>query len=392
MVLGAIGDIERFDLNLSFLPLAHVLERVGGHFVPLYLGRTVAYARSLETIAEDLLTVRPRYAIVVPRVLEKVYARIFARVQDEPAIRRAIFMWAVRTGSECSEQIERKRAIGPLLALKRAIAKKLVFSKIHKGVGGRLEVFVCGGAPLSATIARFFHSVGIMVCEGWGLTETSAPATVNAPGDFRFGSVGKPMPGVELRFAADGELLVRGENVFGGYFKDEKATREVFDENGFFRTGDIGRVDEDGFYYITDRKKELIITAAGKNIAPQKIETMLKERAIISNALVHGDRRNYLVAILTLDRGVLRQTHPGLSARPVDDPEVRAVVGAEISIVNEELARFEQIKDFRIVEEDFTVERGELTVTMKLKRRVIEKTYMALLDEMYPAEIVIPLA
>lgn len=382
---NAVEDIEGLDSNLSFLPLAHVLERFGGHWWPLARGVKVCYARSLETAGEDFVAIKPSYAVVVPRVLEKVHAKIYTQLQKAPRLRRQIFHWAVNVGHRWSEAVERKSAIAPVLKIQHAIADRLVYVKIRERLGGRIVFLVCGGAPLTADLARFFHGMGIMVCEGWGLTETSAPATLNTPSAYRFGSVGRSLPGVDVKLAEDGELLVRGPNVFQGYFKDPEATREAFDADGFFRTGDIGDVDADGYFYVTDRKKELIITAAGKNIAPQKIENMLRERRYISNCLVHGDRRHFLVALIALDRESIRSRHPDLAARPADDISLRTLIERQIEHVNNQLARFEQIKDFRIIEQDFAPETGELTVTMKLKRRVVEERYREVLDEMYGA-------
>jgi long-chain acyl-CoA synthetase len=269
------------------------------------------------------------------------------------------------------------------LALQAVTADRLVFAPIRERLGGRMQAVVCGGAPLSAEVARFFHAMGVLVCEGWGATETTGPATINVPGDFRFGSVGKPLPGVTVKRAPDGELLVRGPNVFSGYFKDEAATRAAFDADGFFRTGDIGEQDADGFWYITDRKKELIITAGGKNIAPQKLEQRLTARPGIAGACVVGDRRAYLVARLSLDRPALAAGHPALADAPVDDPALRAAIAREVAEVNAGPARVEQIKDFRLLDSDFSPESGELTYTLKLKRRVIEARHAALIGAMY---------
>lgn len=385
-LISALGDMSRFDLSLSFLPLAHALERFVGHYGPLYVGGTIAYARSLETVAEDFTQVRPRYATVVPRFLEKVYHRVHAQVEASPPLRRKIFHWAVEVGRRWSIATEKGAAIGPALALQRAIADRLVYSRIRNRMGGRVEIFCCGGAPLSENICRFFHAIGILVCEAWGLTETSAPATVNSPGEYRFGSVGKAMPGVELKVAEDGELLVRGGNVFREYYRDPEGTAAAFEADGFFRTGDIGCRDEDGFVYITDRKKEIIVTTAGKNIAPQRIEKLLKDRPLVANAIVHGDRRNYLVALISVDRDALGAKYPELVSKPASDPGLRTVIQSEVHGVNEHLARFEQVKDFRILDHDFSVEGGELTVTMKLKRRTIEEHHRMLLDSMYLAE------
>ncbi|MEP0775264.1 MAG: long-chain fatty acid--CoA ligase, partial [Acidobacteriota bacterium] len=382
-VVAAFGDISALRLNLSFLPLAHALERIAGHFLPLVQGNTIAYARSLDTLAEDFRAVRPDFAVAVPRVFEKVHARIHTQVRGKPAPARALFRWAVGVGVERSLRLERGQPIPPSLAARYAAADLLVFRAIRARLGGRLRLFVSGGAPLAADIARFFHAAGILVCEGWGATETSAPSTWNTPAAYRFGSVGRPLPGVEVRLDADGELQVRGVNVFPGYLDNPEANAEAFTPDGFWRSGDIGRVDEEGFYYITDRKKELIITAGGKNIAPQKLENLLRQRPLISHCLVHGDRRPYVVALLTVDRAALAAAHPELADASPEDERLRRLLEAEVAEVNRQLARFEQIKKFRVLPGEFTAQGGELSQSLKLKRRVVEERHRPLLETMY---------
>jgi long-chain acyl-CoA synthetase len=385
--LEAIGGNRfRLEVGLRVLPLAHALERITGHFIVIYRGGVSAQVRGMDTIAADLRAIRPDFAPLVPRVYEKAYAAILARVGGMPALKRRIFAWALRVGTARSVLLERGEAVPPLVTLSYSVADRLVFREIREGFGGRIEFFGSGGAPLSVEVARFFHAAGIVVCEAWGATETTAPATTNTPERFRFGSVGRPLPGVEVKVAEDGELLVRGINVFREYFKDPTATGDAFDEDGFYRTGDVGRIDEDGFVYITDRKKELIITAAGKNIAPQKLENLLRERPFVSNALVHCDRRPYVVALVTLDRAALGVARPDLASAPADDPRIVSLIAHEVEAANGRLPRFEQIKHFRIVEREFSPETGELTLTLKLKRRVIEANYRDLLDGMYSSE------
>lgn len=383
-VVEAAGEItDQLWYNLSFLPLAHVMERVAGHFFPLLAERTVTYSRGLDALGDDFRAVRPHLTVAVPRVFEKIHARVLADVARKPRPQRALFEWAVGVGRRRSLAQERGQPIGPALAAQARLADALVFRKLRDAVGGRIALLVSGGAPLSAEVARFFHGAGILVCEGWGATETSAPATLNVPSAYRFGSVGRPLPGVEVVVADDGELLVRGENVCAGYLDDPEANAETFDADGFYHSGDIGRRDEDGFFYITDRKKELIITAYGKNIAPQKIENLLRERRFISNCIVHGDRRSHLVALITIDRDDLRARRPDLAAVDATDPRLASLIGKEVDAVNAGLPSFEHIRSFRVLDHDFSPETGELTPTMKLKRRVIETKYHALLDELY---------
>lgn len=381
--LEAVPHTRRLEVNLSFLPLAHALERLGGHFLPLVLGRTVAYARGLDTIADDFRAVRPDFAIAVPRVFEKVHGRIMARAAASPPLRRRLFDWALRQGLERSRLAESSRPVPPALGLRHAVADLLVLRRLRGALGGRLRLLISGGAPLDGDIARFFHAAGILVLEGWGATETSAPATLNTPEAFRFGSVGRPLPGVEVRLADDGELEVRGPSVFAGYWRDPEATAEVLGEDGWYATGDIGRFDDDGFVWITDRKKEIIVTAGGKNIAPQRIERLLRARPGIANCMAWGDRRPYLVALLTLDREGLAAVEPALAGTAPDHPALVAHLRAQVDAVNAELARFEQVKAFRVVEPDFTVEGGELTVTQKLKRRVVAAKHAAALAALY---------
>ncbi|MFZ5785473.1 MAG: AMP-dependent synthetase/ligase, partial [Acidobacteriota bacterium] len=344
-----------------------------------------AYARSLDTVAEDFRTIRPDYAVAVPRVFEKVAARILGEVAGKPPAVRALFGWALAAGTRRSELDERGAPIPALVRVRCVLADALVLRRVRARFGGRLKLFVSGGAPLAADVARLFHACGILVCEGWGATETAAPATWNTPRAFRFGSVGRPLPGIEVRIATDGELEVRGPNVFKGYLDNPQETADAFTPDGFWRSGDIGGVDGDGFFHITDRKKELVILASGKNIAPAKVENLLRQRPLISNCMVHGDRRPYLVAAITLDRAELAARRPELAAAPIVDARLREAVAAEVEAVNPHLARFEQVKRFALVEPDFTPEGGELTLTLKLKRRVILERHRSALDALYEA-------
>ncbi len=369
--------------NLSFLPLAHALERIGGHFLPLTLGRTIVYARSLETIGDDLKLAKPHVVLAVPRVYEKIHGRIMARVAAAPPLRRALFDWSLAVGTRASELLEAGRPLPRGLRMRRALADRLVFRKLRAAVGGEVELLVSGGVPLDADVARFFHAVGLLVCEGWGATETAAPSTFNTPRAFRFGSVGRPLPGVEVRVAEDGELLIRGANVFSGYWRRPELDAECFDGDGFWRTGDVGRVDDDGFVWITDRKKEILVTSGGKNIAPQKIETMLRQRPLISQACLVGDRRPFVAALLTVDREALAGARPELVDAAADDPRLHELLEPEVVAVNSELARFESVRRFAVVEPEFSIEGGELTATLKLKRRVVLERHATAIDGLY---------
>lgn len=385
-----VPDFEALTHNLSFLPLAHTFERMGGHFLPLYYGRTICYAQNLETMADDFRTVAPVFATGVPRVYEKIYTRILAQVEAASPLKQKLFAWAVGVGRQKSRRLMDKQTLPFGLRLKAAVAHRLVFAKLHRALGGNFRYFVSGGAPLAQEIAEFFHAAGILILEGWGATETSAPATINRPDDYRFGSVGPALPGVEVKVAPDGELMVRGVNVFAGYFRDPEATRRALTDDGFWLSGDIGRQDGDGFFYVTDRKKEIIVTATGKNVPPANLENLIKQRKYVSNCLVHGDRRKYLVALITLDPDDLAPAVGNGARSPeglaLQADQVRELVQAQVDAVNAVLAPFEQIKYWHLCPRDFSVESGELTQTLKLKRRVIEANYRAELDAMYPAQ------
>ncbi|HKA88360.1 MAG TPA: long-chain fatty acid--CoA ligase [Haliangiales bacterium] len=360
------------DSGFSFLPLAHALQRAVD-YQGAWRGTPGAYARSLETVVEDLAATRPTVMAAVPRIFEKVFQRANEQAAAAGARKKKIFDWAVAVGRQASALDQKKQPHPPALARKLAVARLLVFARLRERLGGRVRLFVTGGAPIAPEILEFFHAAGITILEGWGMTETFAAGTLNLPDDFRFGSIGKPIPAVELRLDDDGELLVRGPNVFSGYYKDEEATRASFTPDGFFRTGDICRRDGDGFYYIIDRKKDLIITAAGKNIAPQNIENLIKSDPRISQVVAVGDRRPYLVALVAVA--------PELAGR--GEAEVTAMVGDIIAQKNRELASYEQVKKFRLLPRELTQEEGELTPTLKVKRKVVGERYAALIESMY---------
>ena len=288
-------------VHLLFLPLAHSFARLES-FLGVAHGLTTAFAENLDKIGENLRETRPHFICSVPRVFEKVYGKILAGVEAGSPAKKRIFGWAVSVGRDVSRHQQRGQPVPATLELKRKLAHTLVFSKLHAALGGRLQWAVSGGAPLSRDIAEFFHAAGILLLEGYGLTETCPALTFNRPDRFKFGSVGQTLPGVQLRIAADGEILARGPNIATlGYFKQPEATREVFDPDGWFHTGDIGTIDGDGFLFITDRKKDLIVTAGGMNIAPQNIENLLKADPFISQVMIYGDRRPYPVALITVN-------------------------------------------------------------------------------------------
>ncbi len=377
------------DSLLSFLPLSHVLERMAGHFLATFFGCTISYAESIEAVAQNLIEVKPTIAISVPRLFEKIYARIWDMVESGPAAKRTVFNWALSVGNAMVEHTLNNTRPGTLLKAKHQLAHKLVFSKLQERLGGRMRFFVSGGAPLSAEIARFFTSVGIFILEGYGLTETSPAITMNHFGKMRFGSVGPVMPGEEVKIAEDGEVLTRGGHVMKGYFKNPQETAEVFDPDGWFHTGDIGYLDKDGFLIITDRKKNIIVTAGGKNIAPQPIENKLLSSKYIEQVVVIGDKRKFCTAVLTLSEEALAHWFSEKRLPNVDPTEyqslqpLRALIRKEIDRLTEHLPSYETIKDFYIAPQPFTIESGHLTPSLKIKRKEVEKTYFNEINQLY---------
>lgn len=381
--------VEEGWVHLLFLPLAHSFARLEAFLGP-FKGLTTAFAESIDKVGENLREIRPHLIFSVPRVFEKVYARILTGVATASPVSRRIFHWALGVGREVSRLQQQRKPIPPALALRHRLAHRLVFRKLHEALGGRLVWAVSGGAPLAREIAEFFHAVGILVLEGYGLTETCPVLTFNRPDHFKFGSVGQALPGVELRIAPDGEILARGPNVATrGYFRQPEATREAFEPDGWFHTGDIGYLDEDGFLYITDRKKDLIITAGGMNIAPQNVENLLKSDPFISQVMVYGDRRPYPVALITLNPEELEKfaraegilvTEPTLL---VKHPKVVERVQRIVDEKNSQLQSYARIKRFALVPGDFTQEGGELTPTLKVRRKVVVEKYRDLIEELY---------
>jgi long-chain acyl-CoA synthetase len=349
------------DVMLLYLPLAHNYGRLL-HLSAAYIGYTIAFLPDPLRAGTELPRVRPTIFPSVPRVYEKIHAAVVGQFAELSGPRRAIADWAIGVGRRVSRLKQERKAVPPLLAVQQRVADRLVYSKIKDRLGGRLRVANAGGAPLAREIAEFFHAIDILILEGYGLSEVTTAATVNRPNAFRFGTVGKALPGVELRVAEDGEILIRSNTVFAGYYRDEAATNATLDEEGFVHTGDVGHLDDDGFLVITDRKKDLIVTSGGKNVAPQNLENDLKTHRIVSQAVIVGDRRPYVAALVTVDPDAV----DGL-----DESGVEAAVQSAIDAVNADRSRFEQIKRFRVLPRDFSIEHDELTPTLKLKRKVI---------------------
>jgi long-chain acyl-CoA synthetase len=361
------------DVMLLYLPLAHNYGRLL-HLSAAYLGFTIAFLPDPLRAATELPRVRPTLFPSVPRVYEKIHAAVLAGFDERTGVQRRIVDWALDVGRRVSRLRQAKRPVPPLLAAQHRLADRLVYSKVKDRLGGRLRVANAGGAPLSREIAEFFHAIDILVLEGYGLSEVTTAATVNRPSAFKFGTVGKPLPGVELRIADDGEILIRSNTVFAGYYNDEEATRATIDDEGFVHTGDVGHLDEDGFLVITDRKKDIIVTAGGKNVAPQNLENELKSHRAISQALVVGDRKPYVAALVTLDT----EATDGMSS-----DAARTAVQAAVDAVNADRSRYEQIKRFAILPRDFSADHDEMTPTLKLKRKVIVDHFADEIEELY---------
>jgi long-chain acyl-CoA synthetase len=378
------------DECLSMLPLSHSYERMVDYTL-FQAGVIINYAESFDTVAANLQEVKPTVVLSVPRLYEKVYARVLENALSGSAVKRAIFFWAKRAGEEWATHALAGLPIPAGLAFKKKVADKLVFSKLRARTGGRIKFFVSGAAPLSADIAKFFYSAGLPVIEGYGLTESAPVITLNPLEKIKLGTVGKVIPGVELKFAADGEILARGPNIMQGYYKLEDATRETVDAEGWLHTGDIGEIDSDGYLKITDRKKELIKTAGGKYVAPQPIEGMVKRNKFVANAVLYGDRRKFPIVLVVpnydhLERWAKeRKLSYASRAQLIALPDVQAKVEREVMGSLRDLAKFEMPKKVVLLEQDFTIEAGELTPTLKVKRRVVEKRYQELIDRAYAA-------
>jgi long-chain acyl-CoA synthetase len=373
---------------LSFLPLSHSFERTVDYCYFLE-GCSIAYAESVNTVPQNMQEVKPHVFVSVPRVYEKFHARVYEQVSQGSPIRQKLFHWAVALGREALPyRLKRQKPPG-LLGMQLGLADKLVFKKIHERLGGRFVFAISGGAPLSRDLAEFFWGAGVPIFEGYGLSETAPVLTVNTREHVKMGTVGKALPGVELKIAADGEILGKGPNIMKGYWGMDKETAEVIDSEGWFHTGDIGEIDSEGFLRITDRKKELIINAYGKNVAPAPIENSLKGSRFISQAVVIGDQKKFLSALLVPDFDALK-SWAGKSGigdtgneALIANPQVRELIRKEVETVNANLAGFEKIVAWELIPNEFTLETGELTPTQKVKRRVINQKYGEVISRLY---------
>ncbi len=376
------------DLHLSFLPLCHVFERMAGWYLMLSAGASVAYAENMDTIPQNMLEIRPSVMLGVPRFFEKLYGRIQEGLRQASGLKRISILWALRVGGACAARHQANQPLSPWLRLQRSLTSTLVLRKLHEKLGGRLRFFISGSAPLSKAIGEFFFRAGITILEGYGLTETSPVIAVNRLPVPRFGSVGPLIPGVEVNIAEDGEILTRGPHVMQGYYHKPEATSAVM-ADGWFATGDIGRLDEHGYLYITDRKKDLIKTAGGKFISPQKLENLLITEPAISQAFVFGDKRPYCVALLVPNIDHLRryaqEQHMRASSTQmlIQDPRIHAWYWSLVQAKQQPLASFEQLKKIALLDQEFSQAAGELTPTMKAKRAVIAQHHHALLERLY---------
>ncbi|UCD36868.1 MAG: long-chain fatty acid--CoA ligase [Fidelibacterota bacterium] len=394
MVTNIEGSLEHITIDetdslLSFLPLSHSFERMAGHFLAFSRGTAVYYAESMEKVGENMLEVKPTVLLGVPRFYEKVYGRVIESIGQSPAIRQKIFWWALAQGKAVLKLEMAGKKPGWLLRKKHGLASKLVFSKLKERVGGRIQFFVSGAAPLSAEIAEFFASLGMIVLEGYGLTETSPVLAVNKLEKFKFGKVGPAIPNVELKIADNGEVLARGPNIMKGYFKNPEATAEAIESDGWFHTGDVGELDEDGFLKITDRLKSILVTSGGKNIAPAPLENALVMSPYIEQVMIIGDKRNFVSALLVpnfdkLEAFAKENSLPSSKHEAlIKDPKVLALFEQEVENAMQPFARYEQVRKFTLLSREFSIEEGELTPTLKVKRKAVFDHYGDVIEALY---------
>jgi long-chain acyl-CoA synthetase len=387
------GGLERVDVlesytSLSFLPLSHVLERTAGYYLPLVVGCTISYAESTDTVPANLLEVQPHFMVSVPRIYEKAYQRIVEMVDSGSGLKKKIFYWAKGVGKENARLLAEGKAPAGFFALKFKIADTLVLKKVRNRFGGRLQFCISGGAPLGKELAEFFNGLGIRVLEGYGLTETSPIITFNCLKNIRYGSVGQVIHEGEVKIAEDGEILSKGPQNCPGYFNNPEATAELI-EDGWLKTGDIGHLDKDGFLFITDRKKDLIVTSGGKNVAPQVLEGLLTTDKYILQAVIQGDKKNFLVAMLVPNLEALHHyaAENGISYKTTAEllalPQVREFYGQRVANALQSRPRFEQVKRIWLKEDEFTMDNKELTPTLKVRRRFVFEKYLDIFEQMY---------
>lgn len=385
-IAGALSvfDLNERDVLLSYLPMCHSYERMSGYYLAFYAGASTFIAESIETVAENMREVRPTVMTSVPRLFERIKLRVVRNVEKDSPIKQKIFWWAVGVGEHW---IDGNRDI--FTKIQHALADKLVFSKIRERTGGRLRFFISGGAALNVEVGRFFKVVGLKILEGYGLTETSPVLAVNRDGHEELGTVGDPLPNVEIRIAEDGEILARGPNIMMGYWNDEQSTRESIEPDGWFHTGDIGEFNALGHLRITDRKKHILVSSGGKNIAPQPIEALLTQSPLIDQAILIGDRREFCTALLVPEKENVQAWADknglvfGSWEELVNSAELLQAIQRDLNQAQRELAKYERVRRFKLLPQPFTVDNGMMTPTLKVKRKVVEATYAEMIDEMY---------
>lgn len=393
--LPAVIPVDCNDIYLSFLPLSHVFERVCGEFYWIKQGDICAFAEGIEHVAKNMAEVQPSMILVVPRVLDKIHAKVKAGIAGASGRARALIEWAIEVGKEVFRHKSEGKPVRFGLQAKHWVAEKLVFQKLRNRIGSRLRLVVSGGAPATREVIEFFNAVGINTLEGYGLTETTAPVCVNLSTCNKPGTVGPCLPSVKMKIAQDGEILFKGPGVFKGYFNANEMTHEVFDEDGWFHTGDIGTVDGNGYLKITDRKKDLIVNSSGKNIAPQRIEALLKTIPIVSQAIIFGDKKKTLVSIFTLDEHATCElaSERGWSYNDFQQltshPELKKYLRSHLDEIGKQLADYERVRNFVVLPHDLSVDAGELTATLKVKRNVVAQKYKDLIDSMYKDEMLV---
>ena len=385
---AAVLAFDDKDVFLSFLPLCHSFEKMAGYLTAMACGATIAYAESVETVRDNMLEVRPTIMTAVPRFFERAYNRLRKQIEGSSPVQRKIFFWAVDVGRRMVGA-RRHGTVPPLLSIQHALADKLVHRKIRDRMGGRMRFMVSGGAALAREYGEFFEAMGLKIIEGYGLTESAPVIAANRLDDHKFGTVGKPIPGVEVKIAEDGEILARGPNIMKGYWNDRKATAEAIDKRGWLHTGDIGLFDSDGFLVITDRKKHLFVSSGGKNIAPQQLENLFQQSKYVDQFVLIGDRRMFLSALIVPDFDAIKQfaDENRIQYRDVQElvrsEEIRRMIENDIQTLQRDLANYERVRKFVLLDQPFTIETGEMTPTMKVKRNVVEERYRHLIDRMY---------
>lgn len=382
-----VFPITKDDVFLSFLPLCHIFERMAGYYTAFSSGGTICYAESIETVAQNLIEIKPTIMTTVPRLFERIHSKIIKNVESQPEKKQKIFNWAIEIGKQYAKAKKQKK-VSLALAAKHKIADKLVFGKLRERTGGRLRFFISGGAALSKDLGEFFEAVGILIIEGYGLTESSPVIAANRVDDYKFGTVGKPFPGVEVKIAPDGEILTKGPNIMQGYYKNPKETEATI-KDGWLYTGDIGEFDSEGFLKITDRKKHLFKTSAGKYIAPTPIENLFLASKYIDQFVLIGDRRMFLTALIVPDFEALKEYADANNIKYTNeidltkDERIYKLLEVELNQMQRTLANYERVRKFALLDRPFTIETGEITPSMKIRRKYIEERYGELIEKMY---------